>query len=35
VREGRVCLVVRQAAGGRIRRVGLRLAPRGDEAGRA
>jgi cell volume regulation protein A len=33
VREGRVCLSVRQAAGGRIRRVGLRLAPRGDAAG--
>jgi len=35
VREGRVCLSVRQAAGGNIRRIGLRLAPRGDEAGPA
>jgi NhaP-type Na+/H+ and K+/H+ antiporter len=35
VREGRVCLSVRQAAGGRIRRVGLRLAPRADEGGTA
>lgn len=32
LREGRVCLSVRQATGGRIRRVGLRLAPR-DETG--
>jgi cell volume regulation protein A len=32
VREGRVCLSVRQATGGSIRRVGLRLAPRDDEA---
>jgi cell volume regulation protein A len=31
VREGRVCLSVRQATGGRIRRVGLRLAPPDDE----
>jgi cell volume regulation protein A len=33
VREGRVCLSVRQAAGGRIRRVGLRVAPRSGQAG--
>jgi NhaP-type Na+/H+ and K+/H+ antiporter len=33
VREGRVCLSVRQAAGGRIRRVGLRVVPRGGQAG--
>ena len=32
VREGRVCLSVRQASGGRIRRVGLRLAPRDGPA---
>jgi cell volume regulation protein A len=31
LREGRVCLSVRQATGGHIRRVGLRVAPR-DEA---
>ena len=33
IREGRVCLSVRQAAGGYIRRVGLRVAPRDDPAG--
>ena len=33
VREGRVCLSVRQATGGRIRRVGLRVVPRGGQAG--
>jgi cell volume regulation protein A len=32
LRVQRVCLTVRQASGGRIRRVGLRLAPRGDAA---
>jgi cell volume regulation protein A len=32
VREGRVCLSVRQAAGGTIRRVGLRLVPREEAA---
>jgi cell volume regulation protein A len=31
VREGRICLSVRQASGGHIRRVGLRLAARGQE----
>jgi len=30
VREGRVCLSVRRATGGEVRRVGLRLAPGGD-----
>ena len=35
VREGRVSLSVRRASGGTIRRIGLRLAPRGDEAGSA
>jgi len=35
VREGRVCLSVRQASGGHIRRVGLRLAPRDGTAGPA
>jgi cell volume regulation protein A len=33
VREGRVCLSVRQAAGGQVRRVGLRLAPRDEQEG--
>ena len=35
VREGRVCLSVRQASGGLIRRVGLRLGPRDEKAGPA
>ena len=33
VQVGRVCLAVRQASGGQIRRVGLRLAPRDEATG--
>ena len=33
VQAGRVCLSVRQASGGQIRRVGLRLAPRVEAKG--